>query len=417
MIEAIMGLGGVVLIAAIVSLLFIEEMGVPLPFAPGDLLLTVGGIAIAAGRIDAVAFVVAAFAAIVGGAMTGRELFGLLGWQRLLQVARRVHAEKALDRVADLLHRNGWRGVFLARLIPGLRVHTTQIAGVSGMPRHHFFLGVVPASAVYVAAFVGLGAAVGRPALQLVHEGEHMVFVTLLFVGATVVLLLLRHRILKTAEYLELADWRGAFLRRPSLAGLGLIPVAIGLDYAGRALAAGLQLPLFLDSTGTILVAVLAGPWVGGAAGLAANLIISSTVDPIAAPYSIVSLALGFAAGLAARRNWRRQVRAALVLWGLCFLVATVGSTPINLYVHGGRSGIGFGDALYSTLMTARVPGVVAAFLGEAAVDLPDKLITVLAALLIYRALPGGGRAFRAMSAPRPPRPASALVEEADRVR
>ncbi|HXM54923.1 MAG TPA: VTT domain-containing protein [Candidatus Dormibacteraeota bacterium] len=401
----LLGFSGLVLIAVIALLLFVEEVGVPLVVAPGDLLLTIGGVAIAAGRVDPLLFSGVAFAAIVAGAMCGRELFALLGWERLMRVARRVRAEKPLGHAARLLQRNGWRGVFLARLIPGLRVHTTQIAGVSGLPRHTFVLGVAPASAVYVIAFVGLGAALGHPALALLRSGEHRFFTTVAFLGgALVILLLLRRRLVQLAEQLELNDWRGAFLVRPTGGGLALIPVGIGIDYAGHTLATLLGLPLFLDSAGTVLVALLAGPWVGAAAGLAANLLSAGTIDPIAAGYAIVSLAIGLAAGLGARAA-RRPLRGGLVLWGLCFLVASVASTPINLLLHDGRSGVPLADGIYAALLGLGVPRVAAAYLGEASVDLPDKLIAVVVAMLLAAALAPRPVAFRAAPHPHPPPP------------
>jgi energy-coupling factor transport system substrate-specific component len=383
----ILALSGVVLVAAIAALLFVEEVGVPLFFAPGDLLLTIGGVAIAAGRVDAFLFVGVSFVAIVAGAMTGRELFALLGWNRLHAVARRLRAEGALDQAARLIRNHGWHGVFIARLIPGLRVHTTQIAGVSGLSRHTFAFGMVPASAVYVIAFVGLGDALGHPALRLLQEGEHRLASTIGFAVVVVVLLLvLRRRLMQLAEQLEVADWRVPFLRRPTVGELALVPVGIGLNYAGHALAALLGLPLFLDSIGTVLVALLAGPWAGGLAGFAANLLSASTIEPVAAAYAVVSLALGFAVGVAARVA-RRPVLGGLVLWLLCFLVASVGSTPINLLVQDGFSGIPLGDAVYTALLDLHLPRAAAAFLGEAVVDLPDKLITVMVAMLVYVAV------------------------------
>ena len=81
----VQGLEGTVLIVVICALMFIEEAGVPVPFAPGDLVLAIGGIAIAGGRVNPVVFVLAVVASILAGATTGREIFALLGWQRLMQ--------------------------------------------------------------------------------------------------------------------------------------------------------------------------------------------------------------------------------------------------------------------------------------------------------------------------------------------
>jgi len=75
------------------------------------------------------------------------------------------------------------------------------------------------------------------------------------------------------------------------------------------------------------------------------------------------------------------------VAWALCFLVASVGSTPVNLLFQGGRSGVPPADALYGMLLGLGVPNTVASYLGEASVDLPDKLITVAVAMLLFVAL------------------------------
>lgn len=387
---AIENLNGVVLVAAIAGLLLIEETGIPLLFAPGDLLLAIGGIGIAAGRVQPWLLVPAAGGAMLAGAMLDRELFALIGWQRARRLARRFRAERALDRVARLLQNGGWRAVFVVRLIPGLRIHTSEVAGLTQMPRRTFFAGLVAATAVYLAAFLGLGVALGHPILQLIHQGEREALVgAALLTGAALLIFLLRRRVQSVAVSLDLAQWPEAFrVRRISAVALSLVPLAIGLDYAGHALVKGTGLPLFFDSTGTILVGLLAGPWIGGLAGVFTNLISASTVDPIAAPYSVVSLLLGFAAGIAGHLNWPRRRAGWLAIAMVCFLIASIGSTPFDLALYQGQSGVVLGDAVDRALVAAHFPAIVAAYVGEAVVDLPDKLLTLLVVFLIYRALP-----------------------------
>jgi len=188
--------------------------------------------------------------------------------------------------------------------------------------------------------------------------------------------------------------WLNAFKLRLNTLGIVLIPVCIAIDWVGHAIATSLKLPLFLDSIGTILGGILAGPWVGGLAGFITNLISSGTVDPIAAPYSIVSLLLGFAAGIAAYLGWARSPRGWIYLWILCFLVASIGSTPFNIALYSGQSGLPLGDAIYAGLVKAHWPTWIAAYIDEAAGDLPDKLVTAAVALLIYNGLP---RRYRAL--------------------
>jgi energy-coupling factor transport system substrate-specific component len=385
----VQGLEGLTLAVVIAAFLFVEEAGVPVPFAPGDLMLAIGGIAIAAGRVNPVSFVAVVLAATVTGALLGREIFALVGWQRLLRLATRLRARAPIERAADLLRRTGWRGVFTARLIPGLRVETTRVAGVSRMPRAVFLAGLVPAAVVYVAAFVGLGAAVGRPILALVPQAEHHVLTAVLALAVAVVLVLLvRRRFQRMLAALAPEGWTETLRVRTGSAGIVLILACIGINFAGHAVAVGLKLPLFLDSIGTILSAVVAGPWVGGSVGFISNLVSSNMIDPIASSYSVVSLAIGFAAGFWTRVSWRRRVTGWIALWLACFAIASLVSAPLNLLFADGRSGVPLGDAIYGWLASAHLPRIVAAYVGEAAIDLPDKLITVTAALLIAQGLP-----------------------------
>ena len=68
------GLDGTTLVVAISVLMFIEETGVPLPFAPGDLVLAIGGIAVAGGRVNPVLLVSAVAISVTLGAIIGRAV-------------------------------------------------------------------------------------------------------------------------------------------------------------------------------------------------------------------------------------------------------------------------------------------------------------------------------------------------------
>ena len=134
-----------------------------------------------------------------------------------------------------------------------------------------------------------------------------------------------------------------AFKVRMNTLAIVLIPVCIAIDWAGHAVASTLKLPLFLDSIGTVLGGLLAGPWVGGIAGLITNFISSGTVDPIAAPYSIISLAIGIAAGIGGYYGWQKTWPGRIALYVLIVLVASIISTPINIGLYQGGSGVPFG--------------------------------------------------------------------------
>jgi hypothetical protein len=86
---------------------------------------------------------------------------------------------------------------------------------------------------------------------------------------------------------------------------LVLMPLAIGLNIVlGQTVASALKLPIYLDSVGTILVGVLAGPIAGAATGVLSNLawtfLLAGTAfgSPYAWPFAIVAAEIGFVAGL-----------------------------------------------------------------------------------------------------------------------
>ena len=157
------GLHGVVALVLLCSLLFAEEAGVPLPFAPGELTLVAGGLLVASGGLNPYAFVPLAMVACIVGSVVGYGWARLVGETGLDSVARRLHQQKAVDRVSGRLRSAGWLGVAICRLIPGLRIYTTLVAGAVRVPQRTFLVAMLVSTVVWVGAYVALGAAVGIP--------------------------------------------------------------------------------------------------------------------------------------------------------------------------------------------------------------------------------------------------------------
>ncbi len=157
------GLHGVVAIVLLCSLLFVEEAGVPLPFAPGELTLLAAGLLIAAGGLDPWVFVPLAFAVCVAGAMVGYSWTRVVGEHGLTDLAVRFHQAKALERVSKRVREAGPVGIGVSRLIPGLRIYTTLVAGAFGVRRRTFIEGLIPSTAIWVCVFVAIGVVAGIP--------------------------------------------------------------------------------------------------------------------------------------------------------------------------------------------------------------------------------------------------------------
>jgi energy-coupling factor transport system substrate-specific component len=92
-----------------------------------------------------------------------------------------------------------------------------------------------------------------------------------------------------------------------------LIPIAIAINIVlGQTVGNALKIPIYLDSIGTILVGVLAGPIPGAVTGLLANLIWTYVLpapfhSDYAAPFAIVAAEIGFVSGVLAQIGWFRS--------------------------------------------------------------------------------------------------------------
>jgi membrane-associated protein len=157
------GLHGAVALALLPALLFAEEAGVPLPFAPGELTLLVAGLLIASGGLNPYAFIPLSLVACIAGSLVGYSWARAVGDRGLRGLARRLRQQRNLERVEERLRAAGWRGIAISRLIPGLRIYTTLVAGAVRAPRRSFIIAMVSSTVVWVGVYVALGILIGVP--------------------------------------------------------------------------------------------------------------------------------------------------------------------------------------------------------------------------------------------------------------
>ena len=157
------------------------------------------------------------------------------------------------------------------------------------------------------------------------------------------------------------------------------------LNIGGRLLAAGLELPFWLDSLGTALSACVGGPVVGAMVGMTGNLAYCA-VNHLSAAYSLTSIALGVIVGIAARRHWFDRLYGFMKAASLAMLVALMVSVPLNYAFSGGYTGNLWGNGLIDYLRDRNWPEIICVVLGQLAIEFPDKLITIAAVYLAIQA-------------------------------
>jgi len=183
-----------------------------------------------------------------------------------------------------------------------------------------------------------------------------------------------------------------------------LMPVAIAINIAIGQIVVALKLPVYLDSIGTVFVAVTCGPWAGALTGALANIIWGAVVDPNALPWFPVAFFIGLVAGFCARgglfKNWWKVI----ITGFLVALTAATVSTPISVGVYGGitASGSSFITAYLLQLGQNLIPSVLVT---NYLVEPFDKISTCL---LTFAIIQGLSTRFLA----RFPRPENVQVEQ-----
>lgn len=171
-------------------------------------------------------------------------------------------------------------------------------------------------------------------------------------------------------------------------ASIVLIPAAVAINYVGKLFAATLKLPLWLDSIGTIFAGILGGPILGAISGLINNIIYGLTVSPAEGVYGITSVAIGIAAGVLAYLGMTKKLWKVIIFGALIACVSSIVSVPLNYIYYGGQTGNIWGDAAFAFLNAHHINVIIASFVDDILVDLPDKIVASIVAFAIYKILP-----------------------------
>lgn len=166
-----------------------------------------------------------------------------------------------------------------------------------------------------------------------------------------------------------------------------LIPVGIAINLIGRFTIQVLNLPLFLDTIGTVLVALLAGPWVAAVTGILTNIVIGLTMNPTSFPFGIVNAAVGIVAGIMAGRGFLQTFPKAIVMALALTVTTIVTASPIIIIMFGGVQGTGID--LVTGVLVATGRRMIEAVIGSALLIQPaDKFLTLIVAYFLVKGVP-----------------------------
>ena len=266
------GLHGAVALALLPALLFAEEAGVPLPFAPGEVVLLFAGLLIASGGLNPYAFFPLVLFACIAGSLIGYSWARVVGERGLAGLARRLRQQRNLERVEERLRSAGWLKIAVCRLIPGLRIYTTLVAGAVRAPRRSFTIAIVTSTVVWVAIFVALGMLIGVPVAHFLDRIQKLALegAILIVIGVGLYLAVRKTPSSSGAGLVRLPRWLRVLLAAGVDIGV-VASIVTGLLALGRLLGIGFGSG-WLDAVVVLLVvgafyAVVARRSAGATAG------------------------------------------------------------------------------------------------------------------------------------------------------
>ncbi len=144
---------------------------------------------------------------------------------------------------------------------------------------------------------------------------------------------------------------------------IAFFAIAIAINIVGANIALFLRLPIYLDTIGTLLVAVVLGPWYGAGAAILSALINWMTTDIFSLYFSPVAIVVALVAGFTVKKN----SRAVSLLWKslVVSLPGTIVSSLITVILFKG--------------ITSSGSAIVAQFLHGLGLDMTTSLVTVQA--------------------------------------
>ena len=158
------------------------------------------------------------------------------------------------------------------------------------------------------------------------------------------------------------------------------IPIAIAINYVGSTLAGTLHLPI-----GTFLIALIAGPWVGGLTGALSNIMVSLT-HPIAMPYAIVSCIFGITAGFMSKKGMFTNIKRFILSGAFVVMMGVLGTIFVVLTFFGGFDG-STNSMIVAAMRTMGVPFWLALVIGNFISEIPDKFIALLVPYLVIKGM------------------------------
>lgn len=162
--------------------------------------------------------------------------------------------------------------------------------------------------------------------------------------------------------------------------------LAIAINIVLGIVMAMVKFPVYLDTIGTIFIAIYFGPWYGAAVGGLTNFLTALLNGMTDMPFMLVNIAIGLVVGFIFLKAKFTLVN--VVLAGiLAGIVAPIIGTPIGIAVYGGLTGT-ISDVAVIWLKQSGASIFAASFIPKLVNNLIDKVGSCLIIYMLIKAMP-----------------------------
>ena len=165
-----------------------------------------------------------------------------------------------------------------------------------------------------------------------------------------------------------------------------VVALAIVLNVIGGQIALLFHLPVYLDSMGTIMIAMLYGPVYGMLPPLLYGLVMGFTLDIYSLYFMPVGLMLGLMTGLVSKyfslKKWRMIPGAMMIT-----VPGTIVSSIITAVLFGGITSSG-STVIVQVLNKAGLGLTASVFIVQILTDYVDRLLSLVVVSYLFRVIP-----------------------------
>jgi len=165
-----------------------------------------------------------------------------------------------------------------------------------------------------------------------------------------------------------------------------LCAISIALNIILGIVTSSLKLPLYLDTIGTIFIAVYFGPWYGATVGALTNIITGMIFNPKDIPFLLVNVAVGLIVGFIARK-YKFTLPTAIITGLILSVICPLIGTPIGIWVYGGLTGTG-ADFIFAWLQKVGNSIFVSSFIAKITSNFLDKIASCILVWALIEAMP-----------------------------